>query len=39
MIDDNLVTPWLKEETRTIKNPNIRLHNEIHDYYEYIRPK
>lgn len=30
--------PWLSDETSEIKNPNTRLHNEIIEFYDYIRP-
>ena len=32
------IAPWLTEATLSIKYPSIRLHNEILDFYHYIRP-
>lgn len=32
------VAPWMREETASIQNPNFRLHNEIIDFYNYVRP-
>lgn len=34
-----MVRPWLSDSTSTICNPNVRLHNEIIEFYDYIRPK
>lgn len=31
--------PWISKSTRLIKNPNLRLHNEIIDLYNYLKPK
>eukprot|EP01017_Pseudomicrothorax_dubius_P026989 TRINITY_DN3062_c0_g1_i1.p1 TRINITY_DN3062_c0_g1~~TRINITY_DN3062_c0_g1_i1.p1 ORF type:complete len:429 (-),score=125.89 TRINITY_DN3062_c0_g1_i1:138-1424(-) len=33
-----LQAPWSKKQTLRIKSPMIRLHNEIIEFYEYIRP-
>lgn len=30
--------PWTNEKTLNIKNPNIRLHNEIVEFYKFIQP-
>lgn len=38
-ISPNEVTPWLTNDTKIIKNPQIRLHNEIVDFFYYIKPK
>lgn len=32
------VVPWLSQSTSEIKNPNIRFHNEIIDFFDFIRP-
>lgn len=32
------VSPWLKETTRKLQNPNVFFHQEIIDFYAYIRP-
>lgn len=39
ILTDYEITPWLSNATKSIKSPNIRLHNEIVEFYEYIRPK
>ena len=31
-------TPWMTKRTADIRNPNIRLHMEIIDFYNYIAP-
>lgn len=33
------VEPWMSQDTREIKNPNIRFHNEIIDFFDYVLPK
>lgn len=30
---DKMITPWIKKATLTLKNPSLRLHNEIIDFY------
>lgn len=37
-VDVRKITPWVKANTLNIKNPIIRLHNEIIDFCEYIAP-
>lgn len=37
-LGESEVAPWMREETASIQNPNFRLHNEIIDFYNYIRP-
>ncbi len=32
------ITPWLSDTTKLIHSPAIRLHNEIVEFYQYIRP-
>lgn len=39
IIDQKKITPWISDQTRQIKNPNIRFHNEIIDFYSFIKPK
>lgn len=36
--DFRLSVPWVKPETLSIENPMIRLHNEIIEFYAYIKP-
>ena len=36
--DSSKSAPWLSESTLGIKNLNFRLHNEIIEFYEYIKP-
>jgi non-canonical poly(A) RNA polymerase PAPD5/7 len=38
-INEEKIAPWLKKITTTITNPNIKFHNEILDFYEFIKPK
>ncbi|CAK85020.1 unnamed protein product (macronuclear) [Paramecium tetraurelia] len=35
---DGEITPWLSQNTASIKHPTIRFHNEIIDFYDYIIP-
>lgn len=37
-VDEEVAAPWLTHQTRRILNPNYRLHNEIIDFYKYIKP-
>ncbi|KAL8943996.1 MAG: hypothetical protein Q9216_000705 [Gyalolechia sp. 2 TL-2023] len=32
-------TPWLADDHRFTKNPGFRLHKEICDFYQYVRPQ
>jgi non-canonical poly(A) RNA polymerase PAPD5/7 len=38
-VQDHEIAPWLNERTKSIKNPNVRFHCEIIDFYQYISPK
>lgn len=32
------ILPWMNAKTFEIQNPNLRLHKEIMDFYNYIKP-
>ncbi|KAL9003164.1 MAG: hypothetical protein Q9188_003951 [Gyalolechia gomerana] len=32
-------TPWLADDHRSTKNPGFRLHKEICDFYQFVRPQ
>ena len=36
--DSNHVTPWASRKTLQIKSPQLRMHNEIVEFYLYISP-
>lgn len=31
--NESIISPWMSLKTKAIKNPNIRLHNEIIEFY------
>ena len=33
---ESQISPWMSLKTKSIKNPNIRLHNEIIEFYQFI---
>lgn len=37
-ISQKLMTPWLSQSTKIIKEPMLRFHNEIIDFFNYIKP-
>ena len=37
-VGESLAAPWLTDATAKIGNPNFRLHNEIIDFYNYVKP-
>lgn len=37
-LDEDDITPWMGRDTRIIKNPQIRFHNEIIDFFYFIKP-
>ena len=43
-LDDNIINeeklyaPWISDKTMDIKNPNVRLHNEIIEFTNFISP-
>ncbi|KAL9026878.1 MAG: hypothetical protein Q9196_004522 [Gyalolechia fulgens] len=36
---DTNPTPWLADDHRSTKNPGFRLHKEICDFYQFVRPR
>jgi hypothetical protein len=38
MDEEKTFAPWMSEKTMSIKNPNVRLHNEIIEFTNYISP-
>lgn len=37
-LGEEQTAPWLSAATRAISNPNFRLHNEIIDFYNHVKP-
>ena len=31
--------PWMSKKTADIRDPLLRFHNEIHEFYHYITPQ
>jgi len=36
--DEKIYAPWISDSTMSIKNPNVRLHNELIEFTNYISP-
>lgn len=37
-LTDEQKYPWTNKQTLSVQNPNVRLHNEIVEFYKYIQP-
>lgn len=37
-VNEKKAAPWLQASTIKIANPNVKLHIEIIDFYEFIKP-
>lgn len=35
---ERVYAPWMSKATSLIKNPNVRLHNEIIEFSQYVQP-